>query len=63
MTVFPSACACGSTVLAAIKPGEDGETMILRGEEVVMRDGIPDQAWCLPCWLARFGRRDGAIPA
>lgn len=48
-------CACGAPAMA-IKPGQNGETVTLRGTEIVMRRPVPDEAWCLAHWTARFAQ-------
>lgn len=52
-------CACGTSNLVAIKPGEDEEyghppdmfgMPDLRAAVVIQKPGIPTLGWCLACW-------------
>lgn len=45
-------CACGSTDLLSVEPGDDG-TEIAHGAPWVVRDPVPLRAWCARCapWL------------
>jgi hypothetical protein len=48
------ACDCGALAMA-IRPGTNPETCELLGTVLIMKTGEPDAAWCLDCWLKRFG--------
>jgi hypothetical protein len=41
-------CACGSSEVIAISPGEEDERLVAGG--FIIRRGRPDKAWCMACW-------------
>lgn len=42
----------------AVKPGARSETCELFGYEIVLKRGVPDEAWCEVCWKAKFRHRE-----
>lgn len=54
MRIGKNKCAdCGSPDLFAVAPGQD----MIRTALLMLRAGRPDQVWCEPCWMKRFGAK------
>jgi hypothetical protein len=50
-------CTTCAAPAMAVRPGTAPETCELLGTVLVLKAGEPSEAWCLECWLKRFGRR------
>lgn len=52
------ACGCGCTEIMAIRPGQEpehrGAVDLFTRLDPIVTIGVPDVAWCAPCWMARF---------